>query len=425
MKIQDKSKSELNQELEILRSQLAELQKSEAEHKRLEKSLREERDLLRMSINTLPYYIFVKDPDSRFVFNNSAHLRLLKATDQDQLLGKTDFDIFPPELAAQYYAAEQSIIQSDQPLIDQEEPCLDEAHNKQWLSTTKVALKDGHGKIVGLAGISRDITKRKQTEENLGSSVQQMKVAYEQTIIYARELKNEITERKRVELMLERRAAHLALINGIGRKIAAVLELDRVLDRAASLVQETFDYHHVALFLLDGHVASLKAVSGSYVEYFASGHSQKLSEGIIGWVATHGQKIVVNDVSTEARYISLIADHSETRSELCLPVKVAGQIVGILDIQSPHLNGFDENDIIAMETLTDQIAVVIENARLYKTVRQELIERKRAEQALQQAHDELERRVEERTTELRQSEERYRDLFDNAHDLIQSLNVTG
>jgi PAS domain S-box-containing protein len=425
MKVKDKSKAELNQELEKMRQQLAELQKSEAEHKRLEQSLREERDLLRTLINTLPDYIFAKDTDSRFMFNNNAHLRVLRAATQDEVLGKTDFDIFPQELAAQYYADEQATIQSDQSLIDQEEPYLDEAGHRRWLSTTKAPLKDSDGKIVGLVGMSRDITRRKQAEESLGSSVEQMKAAYEQTIIYARELKQEITERKRVEWMLEQRAAHLALINGIGRKIAAVLELDRVLDRAANLVQETFDYHHVALFLLDGYVARLKAVAGSYAEHFASGHSQKLNEGIIGWVATHGQKLVANDVSAEPRYISLIADHIETRAELCLPVKVAGQIVGILDIQSPHLDAFDENDVIAMEPLTDQIAVVIENARLYRAVRQELAERKRAEQALQRAHDELECRVEERTTELRQSEERYRDLFDNAHDLIQSLDADG
>jgi PAS domain S-box-containing protein len=217
----------------------------------------------------------------------------------------------------------------------------------------------------------------------------------------------DVTERKQAEAILAQRAAQLALINDIAGKIAAVLDLDSLLDRAARLVYETFNYHHVALFLLDEDRARLKAIAGSYKSYFPPHHSQKISQGIIGWVASHGEKVVANDIRQEPRYISLIPDYTETQAELCIPIKIAGQTMGVLDIQSPHLDTFSENDILAMEILTDQIAVAIENARLYHAVRQELSERKQTEEQLRQSKqqvlnilDHLEELVTARTAEL-------------------------
>src|SRR6185436_10317361 len=94
-------------------------------------------------------------------------------------------------------------------------------------------------------------------------------------------------------------------------------------------------------------------------------------------------------------------------AELCVPIKVAGQTVGVLDLQSPQLNAFGENDLNAMEILTNQIAVAIENARLYQAVQQELTERKQTEEALRQSKqqvlnilDHLEELVQARTVEL-------------------------
>lgn len=210
---------------------------------------------------------------------------------------------------------------------------------------------------------------------------------------------SDITGRKQAEETLKQRAVQLALLNDIGGQIAAVLDLDGLLDRAAHLVQQTFDYHHVALFLLSGDL-KLRAVAGAYRDKFPPGHTQKLNEGINGWVARNGERVVCNDVSREPRFISLISGGEVTRSELCLPIKAAGHVVGVLDIQSPRLNAFTENEVVAMEMFTHQIAVAIENARLYEAVQQELNERTRAEAALAAERASLARRVQERTAEL-------------------------
>ena len=86
----------------------------------------------------------------------------------DDLLGKTDFDFHPPEMAEQYYADEQAIFRSGQPLINREEPVIHENTDKtDWLLSTKVPFRDSLGNIAGLVGINRDITERKQAEEEL------------------------------------------------------------------------------------------------------------------------------------------------------------------------------------------------------------------------------------------------------------------
>ncbi|MEM7028956.1 MAG: response regulator [Chloroflexota bacterium] len=194
---------------------------------------------------------------------------------------------------------------------------------------------------------------------------------------------------RRTEQALSQRAAQLDLINEIGRQIAAVRELDQVLTKTAELLRCKFDYHHVALFLLEKDHAVLKAMSCNYEASFFIGHTQNLSEGIIGWVSTNGMKLVANDIRKEPRFISLLNKEADTQSELCLPIRIGRETLGVLDIQSTALNDFDENTVVAMETLADAIAVAIENAHLYEAFKQELFERSQAERTLHAAYQRL------------------------------------
>lgn len=136
-------------------------------HERIEEALSNERQLLRTVIDNLPDYIFAKDTGSRFILNNTAHLRLLKASVQAEVYGKTDYDIFPKELADQYFFDEQNVIQTGQPLVNREESVLTEEGNQRWLLTTKVAWRDSEGQPQGIVGMSRDITDRKEMAEEI------------------------------------------------------------------------------------------------------------------------------------------------------------------------------------------------------------------------------------------------------------------
>jgi two-component system sensor histidine kinase/response regulator len=127
--------------------------------------LTRERDLLRVVIDSLPDFIFVKDQESRFLINNLAHARFLGADHPVEVAGKIDFDCFPKEFAEKYFADEQIVMQSGKPLSRVESVVDNTTKEIRWLQTTKVPRRDEDGKIIGLIGISRDITALKRAEE--------------------------------------------------------------------------------------------------------------------------------------------------------------------------------------------------------------------------------------------------------------------
>jgi PAS domain S-box-containing protein len=146
------------------------------ERKQSEQALARERNLLRTLMDHLPDHVFVKDAQSRFVTANAAHLQTLGATSLGEILGKTDLELFPRELAEPYYADEQEVVRTGEPLLNREELLVDRAGRRKWLLTTKVPLRDRGGCVVGIVGISHDITERRQAEE----AMRQAKEAAEQ-----------------------------------------------------------------------------------------------------------------------------------------------------------------------------------------------------------------------------------------------------
>lgn len=133
---------------------------------RSEQALIEERGLLRTLINSLPVAIYIKDTESRFLIANEA-ISLIMGGSVHEIIGKTDFEFYSKELAAQYYADERAIIESSQPLLNKEEIIVDASNNRRWFLTTKVPFFDNQGTVKGIIGIGQDITERRQMEEAL------------------------------------------------------------------------------------------------------------------------------------------------------------------------------------------------------------------------------------------------------------------
>jgi PAS domain S-box-containing protein len=141
--------------------------KAEFELQRTREALAKERQALRALIDNVPDFMYVKDTASRFVVANAAVARNMGGKSTEELLGKTDFDFYPQELANTYYQAEQDLIRAGQPLFNCEERCTDANGNVIWILSTKVPLLDAQGQVTGLAGVGRDITLRKKTEFEL------------------------------------------------------------------------------------------------------------------------------------------------------------------------------------------------------------------------------------------------------------------
>ena len=137
-----------------------------------------EQNLLRTLVDNIPFRIYAKDRDSRFLFGNNRMARLAGIEAPPQLIGKTDFDFFPSELAAKYFADEKQVMDSGQSLFDYEELVEDQDTGELgWTVTTKVLLRDEQGAVNGIVGIGYDVTQRKQMEARLRERTEALEVA--------------------------------------------------------------------------------------------------------------------------------------------------------------------------------------------------------------------------------------------------------
>jgi len=128
---------------------------------------REERLWLRAMIDQVPDYLFVKDTDCRFVVANVAVASDLGHGSPEALIGHTDLELHPAELAQKFYSDDKRVLTTGKPLLDIEEYVVRPDGTRRWLSTSKVPLRANDGSIIGLVGIARDVTERRQAHERI------------------------------------------------------------------------------------------------------------------------------------------------------------------------------------------------------------------------------------------------------------------
>lgn len=157
------------------------------EFKKMEERLASERNLLRSVVDNLPDPIYAKDAAGRYTLDNVAHTRFLGRKDASEVIGKTVFDFFPPDVAEHFRVSDEIIIQSGDPMLNHEEIATDSAGGRKWLSTTKVPLRNENSQITGLVCIGRDITEQKLADErvrqaniDLSAALKDLKNAHEQ-----------------------------------------------------------------------------------------------------------------------------------------------------------------------------------------------------------------------------------------------------
>jgi PAS domain S-box-containing protein len=311
------------------------------EHRRGEEALAGERNLLRTLIDALPDSVYVKDAEGRFMIANAEATRRLGAATPDEVIGKTDLELYPERLATGYSADEQEIFRSGRPLINREELGIDQTTGDRiWNLATKVPLRDSQGKVVALVGIGRNITERKQAEE-----------------------------------ALEYRSVLLQTATEVARATSGILDPDELIQRVVDLLRERFGLYYAGLFLVDqagsegevgGKWAVLRAGTGEAGQRMVGqGHRLEVGgESMIGRCIADSQARIALDVGEEAvRFENPFLP--ETRSELALPLVSRGKAIGALTIQSSQETAFSDEDIAVLQTMASQVANAIENTRLF------------------------------------------------------------
>ncbi|HVF26071.1 MAG TPA: GAF domain-containing protein [Anaerolineales bacterium] len=176
---------------------------------------------------------------------------------------------------------------------------------------------------------------------------------------------------------LEKRATQLQIVASVARTIVAIKDIDSLLPEITRLVSEQFDFYHTGIFLVDeaNDYAVLQAANSEGGRRMLDRHHRLRldSNSIVGYATSRGEPRIALDVGADAVYFNN-PDLPDTRSEMALPLRAGRQTIGALDVQSTETNAFSQEDISVLLTLADQVAIAIENARLFGESRSALSE---------------------------------------------------
>ena len=196
-------------------------------------------------------------------------------------------------------------------------------------------------------------------------------------LLYYEGAVKDITELKKVEEALRRQNEYLATAAEVSRLISSTLDLPTLFERTVSLIQSRFKYYHVAVFTIEetGFNATLREATGEAGNEMKRNHHflPVGSKSIIGYVTANGETLVANNTKIDQvhRANPLLPD---TLAEAGIPLKIGTRVIGALDIQSTEINSFHAEDIAVLQSLSDQIAVAIDNARSYELAQKAVTE---------------------------------------------------
>jgi signal transduction histidine kinase/ActR/RegA family two-component response regulator len=176
----------------------------------------------------------------------------------------------------------------------------------------------------------------------------------------------------------------LTTLYEIGKTLSSTLDLDELLKKGLMNLREQLGYGLCGIFFLDREKDELyiKEISGGDFEEVKEMRFRVGIDGIVGWVAKTGESLYVPDVSKDPRYIR---GSAEGKSEVAFPLKVRNQLIGVLDIESSELMGFDEEELKVLSSFANQVSISIENAQLFSDLKQALEELKQAQDQIVQA----------------------------------------
>lgn len=353
-----------------------------SERKRAEQRLIEERSLLRTLIDNLPDYIYVKDSQSRMLISNNAHAALLGVASTEETLGKTDYDFFPVEEAARFFSEEQTAMQTGKALLRLEHPVTDQSTGQQkWLETSKVPLRDNGGQVIGIVGISRDITARKLTEENLRR--------YNQRIELLHQIDQAILSAQHPQLIAE----------VVAQTLKEMLPCDAIRIIVLEPPQHSLDY-----------LASLPPVNSESRILL----EQVLQDYGVPEALRQGQGQQIDDIqawATPWEGYKEILSRGGMRSWILVPLTAVKELLGFVAVGASNPSAFTSEHLDITREVADQLAIALHRAQL--------------DEKIQENTRMLEFRVAERTEQLHATKERIEAILSSASDAIVVAHMDG
>lgn len=240
-----------------------------------------------------------------------------------------------------------------------------------WLSNTLVLLMLGTFLVSSMVFLVPRLISSLARSRRL---LQRLDEAHKELRVHSEELTHS-------HRLLGERAKALEVTAALARDAASIHELQEILDRVVDLISERFNFYHAGIFLVDqpGEWAILRAAS-------SDGGRRMLERdyriavgkaGIVGYVAGEGKPRVSLEVDKDAAHLKN-PDLPNTRSEMTVPLRVRGKVIGALDVQSTAPQAFNNDDVNMLQAIADQLAMVISNVRLYNQVQESLETERRA-----------------------------------------------
>lgn len=304
------------------------------ERKQAERQLRQNQALLQAIIDNTAASIYVLDTQGRFLLINNTFANLFNL-DKKAVIGKTDYDIFPQDAAQGYQSSDLEILKTGIPV--QLEEFVSHEDGLHTYITLKFPLFDETGRPFAICGMSTDITERKRAEENLA-----------------------------------KRATELETVAEVGTAVSTILEIDALLQLVVDLAKSRFNLYHAHIYLLNpaGNTLTLAAATGEVGQKMLAQNWQILlaqEHSLVARAARTRQGVIANNVRSRFDFLAnpLLP---ETQAEMAIPIIAGNSVLGVLDVQSDKLDYFTNEDIRVQSVLADQVAAAIQNARLFQEI---------------------------------------------------------
>jgi len=301
---------------------------------RAEEALQRSEADLRTLFSSMEDVVLVFDRDGRYTrIAQTSTSRLIRPP--DELLGKLMHDVMKKEVADRFVTAiQQTLDKAETTQLEYELPVGDEMY---WFLASLTKLDESH-----VFWVARDITERKKSEETI-----------------------------------RRRNEYLAVSAEIGKLVTSTLDLNSIFARTVNLINERFNFYHAGIFIVEetGFNAALREATGEAGKDMKERkHTLQVNDkSIVGKVTMDGQVVIVNDVMADPlhRPNPLLP---ETRAEAAIPLRIGNRIIGAIDIQAKTSGAFTEDEIAVLQTLADQVAVAIDNARSFELSQEAVME---------------------------------------------------